>query len=1215
MRSSGGPEPGEERPKNGAAESTGDIGEVIGGYRLEQCLGAGGMGRVFSARHVRLNRPAAVKIIRARFADDEEMLQRFYREAKIVSDIRHPNIVDVFDFLEIENPRRVACIMEYLEGPSLKALLSKRKLRPIQATNLTLQLADALRTVHEIGVIHRDIKPANVVVIGSLDSDLAVVPSVKLLDFGIAKVSEGEDVNLTRTGAMLGTPRYMAPEQIGGGTLTPKADVYALGELLYEMIGGAPVFPGEAVVVFRQKLSGKPPELRLPVFPASEEVLALVARCISHDAKDRPSTLEFFDALRECRRLLEADDPEAQTRSASGREPREGREGREDRSRRRSGEASGSQRVADPNGASSRLDATVAKLSPAPGGESEVETKTKTEVGESGAPRTSSSNAGRKRPTSPGVSPGPGRPQKLDDSLAVAQLPVLEVAPKLDDSSLAGGAGLPAAALSDPALARASTTPPPVPPLNGPSPRNASSPSNAGVVVRAAAPGSASNPGVIVRSPAPPLPPGTASNPGAIVRSSMPPGSSGISNPGTITPAAPLSERSRPPSGEPRAPFDTTAHGATPEPEAPSSRSRVLWPVVFGMVLAVGASVAVFQDQITDAVQGAIPSHDGTPVVEPPPTQAPPPAINPLTAQLAEWTQRLGKPTGTPEQHLKEARQHFYADRWKEYGLAEQSINRALILQPENAQALAFYVENLAIWKGPSLTDEELELIKKVLQFADDLDPASLAVARAKAAVSLARHDLETCFRLASLVADRAHDDPLARLWVAAALVDGDTDRSIREAEAAISVEPQLRRRDLVVARSQANAGHYATAMKILRERLKKDPTSGSATMLLGDLERELGHLDAAVGEYRQAVQLPGDQRAARIGLGELLLRTGAYGQAEENFRAVAHDHEACVSYRLKASVGLGRAAFALGQLDRANPAVDQALSLDSHDAAARLLKAELAFVSKDLPRAEGIARDVLSSLPGEPAVLVLLGRLALARGEGDNAVRLGADALHGNPHDAEVRAVLAGFYLSFGAKAQAIDVIEEAAKLDPLERVDDPRRIYFGLAPAALNEAVARLKDAAGDRDAKAAANAALALVGVQEGKVAQARRDLAVALKANPNATLAMVQEAELALEQGDLGRGESLVAKLLVKDQHSGIAHLIRSRLYSKRRSLLDAKLERGLAGRLDPSLFLVNVESAAAALAQGETGKVETLVKLMKERPNVVATKQALYDAKY
>lgn len=282
---------------------TDDLGEIVGGYRLEERIASGGMGHVYAATHTRLNRRAAIKVLSTKFTNDESVLSRFYHEAKIANDVRHPNIIDIFDFVELSEPRRVACIMELLEGPSLRhRLRSDGPLSPIQAANVIIQLSRALEAVHEKQVVHRDLKPDNVVVTGDLTGDLSPVPSVKLLDFGIAKSQEAGSAHRTNTGMMLGTPAYMAPEQIVGEWVGPPTDVYALGELLYEMISGRRLFPGKSMEVLRRKLATTEIDCNLPpTTPGAAVLSALVRACIQAEPRRRPSLeglREGVDALR-----------------------------------------------------------------------------------------------------------------------------------------------------------------------------------------------------------------------------------------------------------------------------------------------------------------------------------------------------------------------------------------------------------------------------------------------------------------------------------------------------------------------------------------------------------------------------------------------------------------------------------------------------------------------------------------------------------------------------------------------------------------------------------------------------------------------------------------------------------------------------------------------------------------------------------------------------
>ncbi len=268
-----------------------EIGEVIDGYRLDALLVQGGMATVYQATHQRIGRKVALKMLSTNLASEGEFISRFLHEARIVNDVRHPNIVDIYDFIELENPKRVAFVMELLIGGSLASSLKARALTPRQAINVALQIISALRAVHAIGVIHRDLKPDNLFIVAPLDTDLSFTPCVKILDFGIAKTSASANAaHKTGAGLMIGTPAYMAPEQIASEPVSPATDIYAIGEIFYEMISGARLFRGEALEVLKQKLRGERPQVEIQEgTPGLEAIADLVTSCIAHRPEDRPS--------------------------------------------------------------------------------------------------------------------------------------------------------------------------------------------------------------------------------------------------------------------------------------------------------------------------------------------------------------------------------------------------------------------------------------------------------------------------------------------------------------------------------------------------------------------------------------------------------------------------------------------------------------------------------------------------------------------------------------------------------------------------------------------------------------------------------------------------------------------------------------------------------------------------------------------------------------
>ncbi len=271
------------------------IGQVLGNYRLIDVLGQGGMGCVYQAEHVKLGRSVALKLLRADHAERRDAVARFFQEARAVNKIRHRNIVDVTDFVELDDGTTFI-IMELLDGISLGKLARSGNLSLPRALAVLIQICDGLSAAHSVGIIHRDLKPDNIVVVPTRDgADL-----VKLLDFGVAKLlireeDEEEFGFETAAGAVVGTPTFMSPEQAGGLEVDARSDIYSLGAIMYEVFCGEPVFRGRSFGEFvRKHLSEKPvrPSQTRGGRNIDDRIEAIIMRCLEKDPAARYQAIE-----------------------------------------------------------------------------------------------------------------------------------------------------------------------------------------------------------------------------------------------------------------------------------------------------------------------------------------------------------------------------------------------------------------------------------------------------------------------------------------------------------------------------------------------------------------------------------------------------------------------------------------------------------------------------------------------------------------------------------------------------------------------------------------------------------------------------------------------------------------------------------------------------------------------------------------------------------
>ena len=262
------------------------IGTVLAGrYVLEGLLGEGGMATVYRARHNLVERPCAVKVLHPELAQDPTLRERLRREARSAAAIRHPNVVEIFDFGETPTGEPFL-VMELLEGVALRELIGAPM--PLdQVVELGRQIVCGLARAHDLGVVHRDLKPENVFVVEAEQPDGTMAPQVKLVDFGLATAHR--ETRLTATGEIVGTPAYMAPERFKTSEVTPAADLYAVGIVLFEMVTGRLPFESTNIAGFVvAHLEDAPPNVSSLVEHVPEQLAALIDDLLRKRPEQRP---------------------------------------------------------------------------------------------------------------------------------------------------------------------------------------------------------------------------------------------------------------------------------------------------------------------------------------------------------------------------------------------------------------------------------------------------------------------------------------------------------------------------------------------------------------------------------------------------------------------------------------------------------------------------------------------------------------------------------------------------------------------------------------------------------------------------------------------------------------------------------------------------------------------------------------------------------------
>jgi len=280
-------------------------GQMVAHYRILEKLGEGGMGIVYKAEDTHLHRLVAIKFLPAELTSDPVCKQRFIQEAQAASALDHPNICTIYEFNETEDGQ-LYIVMAYYDGDSLSKKIEQSPLPSLEAVNIAIQIARGLSKAHSKGIVHRDIKAINLI--------LTRDHIVKILDFGVAKLTgRGEksstEIDGESIGPSTGTSSYMSPEQITGGVIDDRTDIWSLGVVLYQLISGELPFQGEYSQAIHYSILHEPPrDLRLLVKNIPPSLEKIILKALSKDLQHRyQHIIELLDDLKEARAVIQKD--------------------------------------------------------------------------------------------------------------------------------------------------------------------------------------------------------------------------------------------------------------------------------------------------------------------------------------------------------------------------------------------------------------------------------------------------------------------------------------------------------------------------------------------------------------------------------------------------------------------------------------------------------------------------------------------------------------------------------------------------------------------------------------------------------------------------------------------------------------------------------------------------------------------------------------------
>lgn len=635
------------------------------------------------------------------------------------------------------------------------------------------------------------------------------------------------------------------------------------------------------------------------------------------------------------------------------------------------------------------------------------------------------------------------------------------------------------------------------------------------------------------------------------------------------------------------------------------SIGRVVTPVLILLIIGGIGFLGYRQRETLEGiyegiVQGTGPSGPSTP--------------NPLKRYLATWRLRHPDLSGTASEHLGTAHGRHLEDTQQGYQAAERAFERALLLDENNVEAIAGYVENLALWRYESATIDELRVAEAAANYGKELDPEAAAPHRALGALALAKGDLNGCRAGADGAIQRAATDGQAKLLLAGCYMQGNVQLAIDEAERAKQLVPGLRRADRVLAKAYAIAGRFTSAFKVLDQRLSVDPDNSDVHVQYGRIARQLADHRLAREHFTRAVALPGDRQAAMLALAELEYELGAFGKAASLYAKAARERAMHGARAARVYAGWASSELLRKRPARAVKLSEQALSFVRNHPAALLVRGQAALMTGSATTAAAYAARTMAVRAGEPSALVLKGRAVMADRQMDVAIRAFEEAITNDPRDARLKGILAALYLRRGGSPQAYALMRRAAEIDPLEARARNRVGLLGLSPVAVQEALGQFRKSAAEERNASVASSAMGMLYYHLGDLPRATTAISRALRIDGANSTALIYDAQLALDRDDPRRALKSATKLLAVERGSALGHLLHARALSAKGDFEKARREYDSALRSNPGLLAAKIELAGIALDAGGRDKaIEELLTAYRINPHNLRARQLLRKA--